>query len=92
LEEAVARALEVLERLQAENAELSLMVRQLRDDLEGLKKENCAKGEIIEHLEKDRLEIRSRVGAIIDRIAALERPVRIRSRSWSSEWVMGRNA
>lgn len=76
LEEAVARALEALERVQAENAELSRMVRQLKDDLEGLKKENCAKGEIIEQLEKDRLEIRSRVNAILVKVAALEKPVR----------------
>lgn len=76
LEKLVARAAELLVKVQAENTELKSMVYKLQDDLEELRRENSAKGEIIEQLKNDRLEIRSRVNRIMNRIAALEKPVR----------------
>jgi len=75
LEESLVRVVELLKKVQAENSELRTVVQQLKDDLEELKKENCAKGELIEKLENDRLEIRSRVEKIITKISTLEKPV-----------------
>jgi septation ring formation regulator EzrA len=75
LEESLARVVELLKKVQAENSELRTVVHQLRDDLEELKRENCAKGELIEKLENDRLEIRCRVEKIITKISTLEKPV-----------------
>jgi len=71
----LVRVVELLKKVQAENSELRTVVQQLKDDLEELKKENCAKGELIEKLENDRLEIRSRVEKIITKISTLEKPV-----------------
>ncbi len=75
LEESLVRVVELLKKVQAENSELRTAVQQLKDDLEELKKEDCAKGEIIEKLENDRLEIRCRVEKIIAKISTLEKPV-----------------
>ena len=75
LEESLVRVVELLKKVQAENSELRTTVQQLKDDLEELKKENCAKGELIEKLENDRLEIRCRVEKIITKISTLEKPV-----------------
>jgi len=75
LEESLVRVVELLKKVQAENSELRTVVQQLKDDLEELKKENCAKGELIEKLENDRLEIRCRVEKIITKISTLEKPV-----------------
>lgn len=71
----MVRVVELLKKVQAENSELRTVVQQLKDDLEELKKENCAKGELIEKLENDRLEIRCRVEKIITKISTLEKPV-----------------
>ncbi len=75
LEESLVRVVELLKKVQAENSELRTVVQQLKDDLEELKKEDCAKGELIEKLENDRLEIRCRVEKIITKISTLEKPV-----------------
>ena len=75
LEESLARVIELLKKVQAENSELRTVIQQHKDDLEELKKENCVRGEIIEKLESDRLEIRSRVEKIIAKIGTLEKAV-----------------
>ncbi|RPI29678.1 MAG: cell division protein ZapB [Acidobacteria bacterium] len=75
LEETVARVVALLTKVQAENSELRAVIQQLKDDVEELKRENCSKGELIEKLENDRLEIRSRVEKIITKIGTLEKPV-----------------
>lgn len=75
LEESLVRVVELLKKVQAENSELKAVIQQLKDDLEELKRENCAKGELIDKLENDRLEIRSRVEMIIAKISTLEKPV-----------------
>jgi hypothetical protein len=71
----MVRVVELLKKVQTENSELRTVIQQLRDDLEELKKEDCAKGELIEKLENDRLEIRCRVEKIITKISTLEKPV-----------------
>jgi arsenate reductase-like glutaredoxin family protein len=76
LETSTARVAEFLAQLKAENAELKRIIQQFKDDLEGLKLANRAQCELIEQLENDRLEIRSRVEKIMTKISALERPVR----------------
>jgi len=74
LEDNVAGILEVLKRLQAENAELKSTVQRLTDDLEELRKETRAKGEMIRRFEAERNEIGSRVEKIMRKVAALEKP------------------
>ncbi len=74
LEENVTGILEVLNRLQAENAELKSTVQRLTDDLEELRKETRIKAEMIRRFEAERNEIGSRVEKIMRKVAALEKP------------------
>jgi len=75
LEESIDRVVELLRRVRAENSELRAVIQQLKNEAEDLRRENCSKSEIIEKLENDRLEIRSRVEKILVKISTLENPV-----------------
>lgn len=76
LQDRLLRVVELVQALQSENTRLKQEFQQLRQELEELKNADQAKSDLLERLQNDRLNIRSRVERIVRNLAALEEPTR----------------